>query len=272
MKEEHKNVEMSFLDHLEVLRWHLVRSAIALVVLSGTAFFFKSVVFDQVILAPKNTDFITYQLFCKFSHLLRLGEKLCFNEISFDLININMSGQFTTHIVVSVVAGFVAAFPYILFEMWSFVKPGLHGEEKKYTTGVIFSGSLLFFFGVCFGYFMIGPLSVQFLGNYTVSEAVSNQINLNSFITTLTTITLSCGLIFQLPLLVYFLSKMGILTPEFMKRYRKHALIIALILSAIITPPDISSQLLVAFPLAILYELSIFISKMVIRKEKKNAR
>lgn len=271
MKEKRDGAEMTFLEHLEVLRWHLVRSAIALIVTSGAAFFFKSFVFDTIILAPQHNDFVTYRLFCKLSHLIGMGDKLCFDSISFNLININLSGQFTTHIVVSLVAGLVISFPYLLFEIWSFVRPGLHAEEKKYTTGVVFSGSLLFMFGVLFGYFLIAPLSVQFLGNYTVSEAVQNQINLNSYITTLTTITLACGLIFQLPLLTYFLTKMGVITPEFMRKYRKHSIIVVLIIAAIITPPDISSQLLVAFPLTLLYEFSIYISRMVIKKENKSA-
>jgi sec-independent protein translocase protein TatC len=270
-KEEDREVEMSFLDHLEVLRWHIVRSVIALGVFSIAAFMMKSYVFDYIILAPKDIDFITYRLFCQLSHLLSLGDKLCFAEIPFSLINISMSGQFTMHIVVSIVAGLVITFPYLLFEVWTFIKPALHSTEKKYTRGVVFFGSLLFMVGVLFGYYLIAPLSVQFLGSYQVSEAVANQISLSSFITTLTTITLACGLIFQLPLLVYFLSKLGILTPDFMKKYRRHSIIAALILSAIITPPDVSSQVLVTLPLVLLYEMSIYVSKSVEKRKAKQA-
>lgn len=262
---------MSFLEHLEVLRWHIVRSVIALGVFSIAAFIMKSYIFDYIILAPKDIDFITYRMFCELSHLLALGDKLCFNQIPFDLINISMSGQFTMHIVVSIIAGIVITFPYLLFEMWTFIKPALHSSEKKYTRGVVFFGSLLFILGVLFGYYMIAPLSVQFLGSYQVSEAVSNKISLSSFITTLTTITLACGLIFQLPLLVYFLSKLGILTPAFMKKYRKHSIIASLVLSAIITPPDVSSQILVTFPLVLLYEVSIYVSGTVEKRRNKQA-
>ena len=261
--------EMSFLDHLEVLRWHLVRSTIVILLFSILAFIFKSIVFDTIILAQKESDFWTYQLFCKFSHLIGRGDALCMDEISFSLINITMSGQFSIHIVTSIVVGIVLAFPYLLFEIWRFITPALQKKEKKYALGLVFSGSILFTVGILFGYYFVSPLSVQFLGNYTVSDQVTNQITLGSFISTVTTVTLVCGLVFQLPLIVYFLSKLGLITPEFMKKYRKHAIVVTLVLSAIITPPDISSQVLLTIPLLILYEFSIFISKIVIKKAEK---
>jgi len=260
--------EMSFLDHLEILRWHIIRSVIALGVVSIAAFFAKSFIFDHVVLQLSKSDFVTYQFFCDMSHKFGMGDKLCFGDIAFNLINISMSGQFMTHIMVSVVCGIVVAFPYILFEMWRFIQPALNPNEKNSARGVVFSGSLLFSVGIAFGYFVIAPLSVQFLGNYRVSELIENTISLNSYITTVATIVLACGMIFQLPLIVYFLSKMGILTPEFMRSYRKHALVVTLILSAIITPPDISSQILVSIPILILYEISIFISKIVVNRMK----
>ena len=263
--------EMSFLEHLEVLRWHLVRSAIALMLFTIAAFVAKSFVFDQLILTMSRADFPTYVFFCDFSHTLGLGDKLCFSDIKFNLINISMSGQFMTHIVVSLVVGVIAAFPYILFEIWRFVKPALSKNEKTSARGVVFSGSVLFMTGVLFGYYVIAPLSVQFLGNYTVSDYIQNQISLNSYITTVSTIVLACGIIFQLPLMVYFLTKMGILTPEAMKQYRKLAVIFTLILAAIITPPDVSSQILVAIPILLLYEISIMISRMVIKREEKES-
>ena len=194
--------EMSFLEHLEVLRWHIVRAAIALILFSGLAFVGKSFVFDQLILTMSKSDFATYQFFCRFSHSLGLGDKLCFNDIKFNLINISMSGQFMTHVIVSLVVGIIASFPYILWEVWSFVRPALSSGEKSSARGVVFSGSFLFLTGVLFGYYLIAPLSVQFLGNYTVSESIQNQISLNSYITTVSTIVLACGIIFQLPLMV----------------------------------------------------------------------
>ena len=263
------NAEMSFLDHLEVFRWHLVRSAIAILLFTILAFIFKSIVFDTIILAQKESDFWTYELFCKLSHLLGRGDDLCMDEISFSLINITMSGQFSIHIITSIVAGIILAFPYILFEVWRFITPALKKGEKKYALLLVFTGSILFALGILFGYFFVSPLSVQFLGNYNVSDQVSNQITLQSFISTVTTVTLVCGLVFQLPLIVFFLTKLGLLTPEFMRKYRKHAVVITLVLSAIITPPDISSQVLLTIPLLFLYEISIYVSKVVVKKASK---
>ncbi len=261
---EKQEKEMSFLEHLEVLRWHLVRSAIAILIMAILAFIFKNIIFDTLLLGPKNADFITYQLFCRLSHFLQFGDALCIGkDLQFELINTDMSGQFTTHIYVSVIAGIVAAFPFILFQAWSFIKPALSKNESKYARGTVFWGSLLFGIGVLFGYYLIAPLSVQFLGNYQVSDLVSNKINLSSYITTVTMVTISCALVFELPLLVYFLSKLGLLTPGFMRKYRKHAIVIVLLLAAIITPPDVTSQVLVALPLLLLYEISIFISAYI---------
>ena len=265
-KEEKNKGDMSFLEHLEVLRWHLVRSAVVILVFTIVAFIFKGFIFDDVILAQKNADFWTYELFCKLSHLLGRGDDLCMEEISFSLINITMSGQFTTHIVTSIIAGIILAFPYILFEIWRFITPALQKKEKKSALSLVFSGSILFMIGIVFGYYFVSPLSVQFLGNYQVSEAITNQITISSFISTVTTVTLACGLVFELPLLVYFLAKLGIMTPEFMRKYRKHAIVVTLVLSAIITPPDISSQVLLTIPLLILYEFSIYIAKVVSKK------
>tara|TARA_R110002096_G_scaffold394733_2_gene590037 strand:+ start:12656 stop:13486 length:831 start_codon:yes stop_codon:yes gene_type:complete len=267
--EEQQEEGMSFLDHLEVLRWHLVRIAIALILFSILAFLFKSFVFDTIVLAPVFDSFLTYQLFCKLSYFLGLGDKICFESISFQLINITMAGQFTMHFIVSLVSGVILAFPYILFEVWRFIKPALAKNEKNYARGIVFWGSVLFITGVAFGYYLITPLSVQFLGGYRVSELVNNQISLRSYISTVTTITLACGLVFQLPIIVYFLSKLGLITPKLMKTYRRHAIVAVLLLSAIITPPDISSQILVAIPLLFLYEISIWISRMVQKKEEK---
>ncbi len=270
MSQEEKNKgDMSFLEHLEVLRWHLVRSAIVILLFTIVAFIFKGFIFDSVILAQKSSDFWTYKLFCKFSHLIGNGDALCMEDMKFSLINITMSGQFTIHIVTSIVAGIIISFPYILFEIWRFITPALEQKEKNKALGLVFSGSVLFILGILFGYYFVSPLSVQFLGNYTVSDQIQNQITLGSFISTVTTVTLVCGIVFQLPLIVFFLSKLGLLTPEFMRKYRKHAVVVTLVLSAIITPPDISSQVLLTIPLLILYEFSIYISKIVTKKADK---
>ena len=258
--------EMSFLDHLEALRWHLVRSVIAVISVAVLAFIYSRFIFDSIILAPKNPDFWTYQFLCDLSTLIFNSDELCIKKISFTLINIDMSGQFTTDITVSAITGLVVAFPYVFWEIWSFIKPALHPGEKRHTRGIVFFTSLLFILGILFGYFIIAPLSINFLGTYQVSEQVANQIGLGSFISTITTTTLATGLVFELPIVVYFLTKIGVLTPGFMRVYRKHAVVLILILAAIITPPDVTSQILVTIPILLLYEISIFISAFVIKK------
>ncbi len=263
-----KSEDMSFLDHLGVLRGHIIRSVIAVFVFSVLSFLNKTILFDQLLLASKEPDFITYVALCKFSQLLHLGDVLCITDQPFILMNVNMSGQFTMHLWVAFLAGIILAFPYLIWELWRFIKPALNANESAYTSSVVFVVSFLFMLGISFGYFMIAPLSVNFLGSYQVSELVSNQINLSSFISTVTTITLACGLIFQLPVIVYFMTSIGLLTPEVMKKYRSHSIVGALIISSIITPPDLSSQILVALPLYFLYELSIHISNFIIKKHK----
>ena len=261
--------EMSFLEHLEVFRWHLVRSVVVILSFAILAFIFKGVVFDGILLAPKNPDFPTYRILCFFSKKLGMGDALCMDELPFILMNINMSGQFSAHIMTSVIAGFVVAFPYVFWEIWRFIAPALYEKESSVARGVVFFSSTLFLFGVVFGYYVVSPLSVHFLGSYQVSSSVANQISLNSFISTVSTVCLANGIIFELPILVYFLTKVGLITPDFMRTYRKHALVLTLIFSAIITPPDVASQVLVALPLMILYEISIKISARVLRKQKK---
>tara|TARA_B100000214_G_C23694712_1_gene502473 strand:- start:122 stop:673 length:552 start_codon:yes stop_codon:yes gene_type:complete len=183
-------------------------------------------------------------------------------------MNITMSGQFAAHITTSIFAGFIVAFPYIFWELWTFVRPALHTSEIKLARGIVFFSSGLFLFGILFGYYIISPLSVNFLGSYQVSNIVANEISLGSFISTVTTVSLANGIIFELPILVYFLTKIGLITPNFMRIYRRHAMVLILIISAIITPPDIISQVLVSLPLILLYEVSIKISANVLAKKE----
>jgi len=265
------NNEMSFLDHLEALRWHLVRSIVSVMVFAIVAFVFKDFIFSGIIIAPKTPEFFTNRNLCAFGTWVG-AKALCINSDPFQLININMAGQFTTHIMVSMIIGLIFAFPYLIFEMWRFIKPALYDKEQKYTRGAVFYISLLFILGVLFAYFVIIPLSVHFLGSYQVSEEVVNQINLISYITLVSGIALAVGIIFELPILIYFLTKVGLLTPEFLKKYRKHALVVLLALSAIITPPDVFSQILVVIPLMALYEVGIRLSKNIIKKEQMEAR
>ena len=267
--------EMSFLEHLEELRWHIIRSVIAIVVMMIVAFIFKNILFDKIVLAPKNPDFVSNRMFCEFGHYLagvfnlKNPDIMCINTNPPNLISIKMSGQITTHIVVALVAGLIAAFPIVIREFWLFFKPALHSNEAKHARGAILASSLLFFVGVLFGYFLLAPLSIHFLNTYQISPDVVNQINVRSFIGTITSICLATGVVFELPIVAYFLTKIGIITPTFMRKYRKHAIVIIFILAAIITPPDVFSQALVAIPLLILYEISIFISAGVIKRKEK---
>lgn len=259
--------EMTFLEHLEELRWRLVKSSASIMVFGIAVFIAKKIVFDVILFGPKSSDFLTYRGFCWFSYQLGMGDKLCMGDVAISVQNIDMSGQFSTHIMVSLVGGFILAFPFVLHQMWSFLKPGLKSREIKSARGIVFYSSLLFFAGILFGYYIISPLSLQFLGAYRVSDDVVSSIKLNSYISTLVSITLSTGLVFQLPILIYFFTKIGLVTPDFLKKYRKHALVAVLILAAVITPPDITSQILVSLPIMVLYEVSIMISKRVLRKQ-----
>lgn len=263
--------EMSFLDHLEVLRWHLVRAILGIFIGAILAFVFKNILFDRVILAPKSAEFPTNILLCTIGKMTGIL-KLCINTLPLEIISIKMAGQFTMHILVSLVAGFILSFPWVFYQFWSFVVPALHSKEKKHARGAVFYSSFLFILGVLFGYYIITPLTVHFLGSYSVSTEVTNQINLISYVSTLASVVLASGVIFELPVLAYFLTKAGLITPEFMKKYRRHSLIVILVLSAIITPPDVFSQVLVAFPLIILYEVGIFISRRIVRRQEREDR
>lgn len=263
-KEEDEKV-MSFWDHLEELRWHILRSIIAIMVLAVVAFLNRKIVFDYIILAPSSSDFITNRALCKLGEIIHVSS-ICIKNLHLQIINISMSGQFLTHMYISTVAGFILAFPYILFEIWRFVKPALHNNEQKYSRGGVLISSLLFLTGVLFSYFLIVPLTVNFLGNYQVSETVVNQVSLKSYINTVVSVTFAVGVVFELPILVYFLTKIGVITPDFLTSNRKYMFVVLLTLAAIITPPDMFSQIMVVIPLVGLYEVSIRVSKRVYKK------
>lgn len=257
---------MSFLDHLEALRWHIIRSAAAVVIFGALAFFFSDIIFDGILLAPKYSDFPTYRFFCWLSEALFHNDSICLKDLDFQLISTQMSGQFTTHIMVAFVTGLVLAFPYLLWEIWRFIKPALYQNERQYANGLVFWGSFLFALGISFGYFVITPLSVYFFGNYQISDLVANQITVSSFISTVVTTTFGSGLVFEMPIVIYFLAKIGIVSPEFLRRTRKISYVVILIVAAIITPPDVTSQVIVSIPLFLLYEISIFIAARVERR------
>ncbi len=260
--------DMSFLGHLEVLRWTLVRSSLAIVAFGMIAFVMKDFIFNSILLAPKDPSFFTYRFLCSVSQ--RLGtDGLCIDEIPFIVQSRTMAGQFSAHIWTSIAFGFIMAFPYIIWEVWKFIKPALYDNEKKHARSFIVITSFLFFLGILFGYYVITPLSINFLGSYRVADEVRNNFDLSSYTGLLKASCLSAGFIFELPIIIYFLTKMGLVTPEFLKEYRKYALVLVLILAAVITPPDIISQVIVAIPMVILYEVSIKISKFIIRKQEK---
>ena len=259
--------DMSFLEHLEELRWHLIRATLAVVFLGTGAFIAKDFIFNTIIFGPKRVDFLTYELFCQFSHMTGNGDSLCIKELPFRIQSRAVSGQFSAHLWTSITAGFILSFPYVLYEFWKFIRPGLLKNERRNARGFIIIASFLFFLGVLFGYYIVTPLSINFLGTYQVSDQVFNDFDLDSYISLLRAATLSSGFIFELPILMYFFTKIGLVTPDFLKNNRKYAIVIVLSISAIITPPDIASQIIVTIPILILYEVSIFISKIVYKRQ-----
>lgn len=263
-----EQAEMTFWDHLDELRGTLWRSVIAIVVTSICAFAFKEVLFDDIILAPKSKTFITYRVFCKLGEWLSMPS-LCIDPSQFQLININLAGQFTAHMNISLVAGLIVALPYVLWELWRFIKPALNEREIRSSRGAVSVISLLFIIGVLFSYFIVAPLMINFLGGYAVSAAVDNQIALTSYVSSITMMTLLMGLLFELPVMILFLTKIGLITPKYLRKYRKHTAIGILIIAGVITPsPDIFSQMVVAFPLYALFELSLAISSRIYSKKK----
>ena len=265
--------EMSFLDHLEELRWHLIRASLAVVIAGSFAFLAKGFIFDVLLFGPSRIDFFTYDVLCRMSSFVGLEGGFCYGgEMPFSIQSRTMGGQFSAHIWTSITAGFIISFPYVIYEFWRFISPAMYTNERNTARGFIFISSLLFFAGVLFGYYVITPLSINFLGRYQVSEQVLNEFDIGSYISLVRSSVIASGLIFELPIIIYFLTKIGVVTPKFLQKYRKYALVIVLILAAIITPPDILSQIIVAIPILVLYEVSIFIAKIVTRNEKRRIK
>lgn len=268
-KEKVNPEEMSFLDHLEELRWHLIRATLAVLIAAVGAFLAKDFIFNTILFGPKDPNFITYRVLCDAAKAFNLNDSFCLTEIPFRIQSRTMAGQFNAHMWTAIIVGFIVSFPYIIYEFWRFVAPGLSEIERKASRGFILISSLLFFIGVLFGYYVISPLSINFLGSYRVSEQVFNDIDLSSYMGLVRSAALASGVVFELPIIIYLLTKIGLVTPEALRKYRKFALVGILIVSAIITPPDITSQVIVAIPILLLYELSIYISKIVLRKQEK---
>jgi sec-independent protein translocase protein TatC len=268
VNEEEK--EMSFLGHLEELRWRLVRSSSVIIVAAITIFYFTDPIVNHVYLAMSKTDFLTYRFFCWLSNSFGLSDILCANDIPIQIQSIEMTKQFSTNMYFALIGGLVISFPFTFYQLWTFVKPGLKSQEIKITKGVVLNASLLFFTGIFFGYYMISPLCVQFFGGYKLTDEIQNNFTISSYMSMITTSTFLSGLFFELPIVMYILAKIGILGPDILKKYRKHSLVAILILSALITPPDVVSQLLVSFPIYALYEFGIIIVKRVEKKRKKD--
>lgn len=263
--------EMSFLDHLEELRWLLVRSTIAIIIMAFVTYFISDFLFDTIIFGPTRPTFFTYRFFCDLSHQLGFADSICITEMPFIIQNTEMEGQVNIFVWMCILAGFILSFPYILWEIWKFISPALYEKERKNAKVFIFVSSLLFFFGVLFGYFVVIPMSVNFVATFTISDIVKNQFTLDSYIGMVKTSVLASGLFFELPIIIYFLTKLGLVTPLFLRTYRKYAVVIVLIVAAVVTPPDVVSQIIVAIPMLIIFELSVVISSLVYKVKLKNS-
>ena len=268
MEEGEKQQEMSFVDHLEELRWHIIRSLGSILVFAIAAFLAKGFVFHDIILAPSRPDFLSYRFMCDVGKWIG-SDVLCIEELGFTIQSRQMSGQLSMHIMVSLVLGLACAFPYAFWEIWRFVKPGLYPQEQQNSRGAVFWVSVLFAMGLLFGYYVVSPISINFLAGYQVDPSIVNEFDLTSYISTLTTLCLACAFMFELPVIVYFFTKAGLLSPEVMKLYRRHSIVVILVIAAVITPPDVISQLLIALPLVLLYEVSISVSRSIIKSDLK---
>ena len=267
--------EMSFIGHLEALRWHLMRSVIVWLCAAIIIFVFIDWVYDEIILAPSSVNFITYGALCRFGHWLHIGDGLCMPPVKIDFQVTEVNGTFTSAISIALIGSIIISFPYLFWEFWRFVKPALSPKEKKYARGSIFWVSLCFFFGAAFGYYLLAPFTFNFLASFTLgkSGAIIYRPSINDYIDSLTNLILGCGIAFELPILAYVLGKIGLITAKFLKRYRKYAFIIILIVAAVITPsPDVTSQTIVAIPLLLLYEISVMLVARIDRKKAKEEK
>ena len=267
--------EMSFMGHLEALRWHLMRSVIVWLAAAITIFIFIDWVYDEIILAPSSENFVTYDALCRFGHWLGIGNGLCMPPIKINFQVTEVNGTFTSAISIALIGAIIVSFPYLFWEFWRFIKPALSPKEKKYARGSIFWVSLCFFFGAAFGYYLLAPFTFNFLASFTLGKSgtIIYRPSINDYIDSLTNLILGCGIAFELPILAYVLGKIGLITAKFLKRYRKYAFIVILIVAAVITPsPDVTSQTIVAIPLLLLYEISVILVARIDRKKAKEEK
>ena len=268
-QEKSSDNEMTFFEHIDALRPHLVRGFSALFIIMIVAFVAKKFIIDMVLMGPQSPDFPPHRWLCELSHRLFGDDPLCINHIKLNMVNTALGGQFNLHMQVSMVTGVVLAVPYLLWEIWRFVAPALTSYERYKSRMFVFYVSVCFFCGLLFGYFLIVPLSINFFAGYQASADITNMIDVRSYLTTVLTVSVACAAVFQLPLLIYYLTQMGIVTAAFLRKYRRHAIILLTIVSAVITPPDLFSLVLVILPLYSLYELSIFLARHVERKKAR---
>jgi sec-independent protein translocase protein TatC len=266
---EAEKKDMSFLEHLEELRSRLVKGVFGMLAGVIVIVVYHDFVVDQIIMGPRKPGFITYKWFCDWSHAIGLGEQLCMQAPVMKLQSTTMSGTVNADIMVCLIGGLILAFPWVIYQLWQFIKPGLRRKEIQAVRGIVLYVSILFFLGVLFGYFILSPLSIQFLGNYTFDD-VEQIPTLLSYLKLTTSLVFGTGLLFQLPVLMYFLARIGLVSSAFLKKYRRHAFVVNLIVAAIITPPDVTSQIIVSLPLLALYELSIYIVRRVEIKANQN--
>jgi sec-independent protein translocase protein TatC len=267
------NPEMSFVDHLEALRWHIVRAVLAIMVIAIVVFIKIDWIFEKVIYGPLSSDFISYSVSCKISHFLHLGNVLCIPSIAnMKLQTTAFSSQFISSLTISLIGGFIVAFPYVFWEFWKFVKPALSAKELKNSRGAIFWVTFFFLMGISFGYFLLAPFTFSFLANYKLgySQLIETKPTLDDYLDNMVDILIGAGLAFQLPIISHVLTRVGLITPKFLRTYRKYAYVAILIIAGIITPsPDWMSQTIVAIPLILLYELSIMVSVRVTKELQK---
>lgn len=266
---------MSFMGHLEALRWHLMRSVLVWLAAAIGIFICIDWVYDEIILAPSSQKFITYSTLCQFGHWLGVGDGLCMPPVKIDFQVTEVNGTFTSAISIALIGAVIVAFPYIFWELWRFIKPALSPKEKKYARGSIFWVSLCFFFGAAFGYYLLAPFTFNFLASFTLgkSGAILYRPSINDYIDSLTNLILGCGIAFELPILAFVLGKIGLITGQFLKKYRKYAFIVILIVAAVITPsPDVTSQTIVAIPLLLLYEISVLLVSRIDRQKAKEEK
>lgn len=262
--------EMSFLDHLEELRWHIIRALLAVIVLTIVAFFFVEWIFENIVFAPAKVDFPTFQYMCQIGNALGIPDALCVKDLPFKIQSRNMTGQFMMSISASFAIGLTVAFPYVVWEIWSFIRPGLETKERKFSKGAVFAISFLFLLGILFGYYLLSPMTIWFLATYSISSVIENVFDVTSYVSTITSLVIGCGLLFEFPVVIYFLTKVGLVTPDLMRKYRRHSVVVIIILGAIITPSaDPFSLTVISLPLYLLFEISIFTSAIVLRRKQK---